>query len=244
MLKVEEEHYEASGGVVEARDLWKVYRLGLTKLVALRGVNLSVRVGEVVAIVGPSGSGKTTLLTILGTLSKPTRGVVLIGGVDVTKLSDEELAKLRNRKIGFVFQTFNLIGRLTALENVELPLIAAGVPPRARRHMALEALKLVGLEKWVNHRPMELSGGQQQRVAIARAIVTRPQIVLADEPTGNLDSKTALSIMELFKKLNEELGVTIIMVTHNLELTRYCHRVVHLRDGMIVKEELLREGLE
>mgnify|MGYP003872174509 CR=1 FL=1 len=222
---------------VKTVDLWKVYRMGSVNVTALRGVNLEVQEGEFIAVVGPSGSGKTTLLTILGTLTRPTKGKVYIGGVETTALKDEELAKLRNRMIGFVFQSFNLISRMTALENVELPLIASGLPPKERRRRALRALKLVGLEDRVHHRPTELSGGQQQRVAIARAIVTEPKIVLADEPTGNLDSRTATDIIKLFEDLNERLGVTIIMVTHNLELTKYCHKVVHLRDGVIHKVE-------
>ncbi|MEM4888997.1 MAG: ABC transporter ATP-binding protein, partial [Thermosphaera sp.] len=182
----------------------------------------------------PSGSGKSTLLHLVGGLDRPTRGIVRVGGIEVSSLkSDRELSRYRNEYVGFVFQFFHLIPRLTALENVELPLVARGVDPKERRRRALEALKLVGLEHRARHRPTELSGGEQQRVAIARAIVTQPRLLLADEPTGNLDSNNARTIMNLFKKLIDELNVTIVMATHNLELLEYCDKAVRLVDGCV-----------
>lgn len=220
--------------MVEVRDLWKEYELGKAKVQALRGVNLEVDRGEFLAVVGPSGSGKSTLLHLIGGLDRPTRGIVRVGGIEVSSLkSDRELSRYRNEYVGFVFQFFHLIPRLTALENVELPLVARGVDPKERRRRALEALKLVGLEHRARHRPTELSGGEQQRVAIARALVTQPKLLIADEPTGNLDSANARIVMSLFRKLVDELGVTILMATHNLELLDYCDRAVRLIDGAV-----------
>ncbi|RLF05415.1 MAG: ABC transporter ATP-binding protein [Thermoprotei archaeon] len=220
--------------LIELRNVWKIYDSGSTRVVALREVNLDVKEGEFIAIVGPSGSGKSTLLHIIGGLDRPSKGVVRVAGIEVSSLrSDAELCKYRNELVGFVFQMFYLIPRLTALENVELPLIARGLDPRERRARALKALKLVGLEHRAHHRPAEMSGGEQQRVAIARAIVTEPKLILADEPTGNLDSANTRVVMDLFKKLNRALGVTILLATHNLELLSYCDKAVRLVDGRI-----------
>ncbi len=220
--------------LVEVRDVWKVYELGGARVLALRGVNLDVGEREFLAVVGPSGSGKSTLLHLIGGLDRPTRGSIRVGGVEVSSLrSDEELSRYRREYVGFVFQFFHLIPRLTALENVELPLVARGVDPRERRRRAMEALRIVGLEHRARHRPAELSGGEQQRVAIARAVVAEPRLLLADEPTGNLDSANARLIMGLFRRLIDELGVTVIMATHNLELLGYCDRAVRLVDGAV-----------
>jgi len=220
--------------LIELRGVWKIYDSGSMRVVALRDVDIDVEEGEFVAVVGPSGSGKSTLLHIIGGLDRPTRGIVRVAGIEVSSLrSDTELCKYRNELVGFVFQMFYLIPRLTALENVELPLIARGLDPRERRTKALEALRLVGLEHRAHHRPAEMSGGEQQRVAIARAIVTEPKLILADEPTGNLDSANARAVMDLFEKLNKALGVTILLATHNLELLSYCDRAIRLVDGKV-----------
>jgi len=220
---------------VVVRDVWKIYEMGGTRVEALRGVSFAVGEGEFLGVVGPSGSGKSTLLHIIGGLDRPTEGEVVVGGVRVGELSDDEMSEYRNRVVGFVFQMFYLIPRFTALENVEIPLVARGVPREERRERALEALEMVGLGDRAFHKPSQLSGGEQQRVAIARAIVGRPKLLLADEPTGNLDSDSARSVMEVFKKLNREHGLTIILVTHNLELVWYCDRVVRLADGRVRK---------
>lgn len=220
--------------IIELRSVWKIYDSGSARVVALRDVSLDVREGEFVAVVGPSGSGKSTLLHIMGGLDRPTKGIVRVAGIEVSSLkSDVELCKYRNELVGFVFQMFYLIPRLTALENVELPLIARGLSPRERRARALEALRLVGLEHRAHHRPAEMSGGEQQRVAIARAIVAEPKLILADEPTGNLDSANAQAVTSLFRKLSRTLGVTIVLATHNLELLSYCDRAIRLVDGMV-----------
>ncbi|MCQ8892313.1 MAG: ABC transporter ATP-binding protein [Candidatus Methanosuratincola sp.] len=221
-----------------AEDLWKVYRLGQIDYPALRGVSFSVKKGEYIAIVGPSGSGKSTLLNLMGALDRPTKGKMMIDGVEISKLNDKKLAELRNRKLGFVFQTFNLLSHMSAAENVETPLIAAGVPPEERRRRSYELLEMVGLKGFERNRPSMLSGGQQQKVAIARALANEPQIILADEPTGNLDSKSSHEIIEILRRLNEEKGVTIVMVTHNLELTPYCDKTWFFRDGKIEREEV------
>ncbi|XRH76352.1 MAG: ABC transporter ATP-binding protein [Candidatus Methanosuratincola verstraetei] len=221
-----------------AEDLWKVYRLGQIDYPALRGVSFSVKKGEYIAIVGPSGSGKSTLLNLMGALDRPTKGKMMIDGVEISKLNDKKLAELRNRKLGFVFQTFNLLSYMSAAENVETPLIAAGVPPEERRRRSYALLEMVGLKGFERNRPSMLSGGQQQRVAIARALANEPQIILADEPTGNLDSKSSHEIIEILRRLNEEKGVTIVMVTHNLELTSYCDKTWFFRDGKIEREEV------
>jgi len=217
----------------------KIYRTDSTETYALRGVNLEVYEGDFIAIMGPSGSGKTTLLNILGLLDKPSSGKVLIDGVDVSKLSDTEMARIRNYKIGFVFQQFNLVSRLTVLENIELPLLVRRIPRSKRIEMVKEALLKVGGDlSWLNKKPTQLSGGQQQRVAIARAIVGKPEVVLADEPTGNLDSASAKVIMETFIELNR-LGHTIVMVTHDPEVAACAEKTLLLRDGRIVGETVI-----
>lgn len=224
--------------VVELIDLKKIYFSDGVPTPALNGVNLRISEGEFVAVVGPSGSGKSTLLNVIGALDKPTSGKVLIDGVDLLKLSDDELAELRNKKIGFVFQSYNLLPRITVLRNVELPLIVRGIPPEERRRKAVQVLEEVGLKHKALSKPTQLSGGEQQRVAIARALVGDPKLILADEPTGNLDSKTARTIAELFRKLNSK-GKTIIVVTHDMEIASHAKRVIYLRDGMIEKEEVI-----
>jgi len=229
-LKNEEKQW-----IITTIDLWKIYKSGKIEYPALRGINMKIRKGEFIAIVGPSGSGKSTLLNLLGALDRPTKGKVIIDGTDISKLKSNELAELRNKKLGFIFQTFNLIPYMSALDNVEVPMIASGIPPKERKERARKLLELVGLKEFEKNRPSELSGGQQQKVAIARALVNNPQIILADEPTGNLDSKSANEIIEILHDLNKK-GVTIILVTHNLNLIKYCHRVFWLKDGLIEKE--------
>jgi len=211
----------------------KIYRMDGVEVKALDNVSLEIKKGEFVAIQGPSGSGKSTLMHIMGCLDTPTTGKVILEGRDVSKLNEEELAKIRNKKIGFVFQTFNLLPRTTALENVILPLIYANLSPKERVLKAKKALENVGLSHRINHFPNQLSGGQQQRVAIARALVNRPKIILADEPTGNLDSRSGKEIMEIFKKINQE-GNTVVIVTHDAEVAGYAKRVIKIRDGRIV----------
>jgi putative ABC transport system ATP-binding protein len=229
--------YEGMGmsrPLIEARDITKIYRMGDMEVHALRGASLQVEEGELLSIMGPSGSGKSTMMNVLGCLDQPTSGEYFLDGVDVGTLNDNALAEIRNRKIGFVFQTFNLLPRTTALQNVELPLIYLGVGRRERRRWAEEALDMVGLGDRVHHRPNELSGGQQQRVAIARALVTRPDIILADEPTGNLDSRSGAEITAIFQRLNAETQITVIFVTHDPEIAANTRRVVRLLDGKIV----------
>jgi putative ABC transport system ATP-binding protein len=221
--------------VIVVQDVEKIYDTGKVQVAALRGVSLEVESGESMAIIGPSGSGKSTLMNIVGCLDRPTSGSYLLDGRLVNELSDDELAEVRNKKIGFVFQTFNLLPRATALENVELPLVYSGVQSAVRRERALSALERVGLGERADHRPNELSGGQAQRVAIARALVTEPSIILADEPTGNLDTKSGLEIIGMLKKLHEQ-GITIILVTHNPEIASKTDRFVEIRDGLIVRE--------
>ena len=222
--------------LIDARDLVKIYQMGSVQVCALCGVSLQVQRGEMLAIMGASGSGKSTLLNILGCLDTPTRGQYYLDGIAVAEMNDDQLAYVRGRKIGFVFQNFNLLPRATALENVELPLIYSGMAPRKRRELALAALEAVGLADRMRHRPNELSGGQQQRVAIARAIVNQPAIILADEPTGNLDSRSGEEIMAIFQRLNAERGITLILVTHEHNIARYAQRIVRIADGRIVED--------
>jgi putative ABC transport system ATP-binding protein len=218
--------------VIQIRDLTRVYEMGVETVQALRGVTLAIRRNEYVAIMGPSGSGKSTLMNLIGCLDSPTEGEYWLNGHRVSELGDDELARIRNKEIGFVFQTFNLLPRASALQNVELPLIYGGVGSKDRRRAATDALERVGLGDRMTHRPNELSGGQRQRVAIARALVNHPSIILADEPTGNLDSKTSEEILSLFDKLHKE-GQTIILVTHEHDIAAHAHRQVHLRDGKV-----------
>jgi putative ABC transport system ATP-binding protein len=221
--------------LIETQDLWKTYVMGTEEIHALRGVSVAIDRGEYVAIMGPSGSGKSTLMNLIGCLDTPSKGTYLLNGKLVSQMNDDELARIRNEEIGFVFQTFNLLPRATALHNVELPLIYAGVTTKERDKRAKEALERVELTPRMMHRPNELSGGQRQRVAIARALVNNPSILLADEPTGNLDSKTGEEIMSLFSRLHTS-GNTIILVTHEADIAAHAHRVVHIKDGMIEKD--------
>ncbi len=221
--------------LIELNDVCKVYNMGEVEVHALRGVSLNIERGEYVALIGPSGSGKSTLMNTLGCLDRPTSGSFLLDGVEMVGLSRDARAKIRNRQIGFVFQNFNLLARTSALENVELPLLyGPGMSQRKRRGVAVEMLDLVGLGDRIDHHPGQLSGGQQQRVAIARALSTEPSILMGDEPTGNLDSKTSREVIELFKKLNEERNLTVILVTHDLAVARNAHRNIVLRDGAVV----------
>jgi putative ABC transport system ATP-binding protein len=228
--------------IIEFKDIVKTYGAGDAKTYALNGVSFTINKGEFIAIMGASGSGKSTSMNMIGCLDKPSNGEYLFNGINVEKLNRNQMALLRRNYLGFVFQGFNLLGRTSALENVELPLIYRKIPSSERKILALEALKKVGLESVVHHTPGELSGGQQQRVAIARAIVTNPLVLLADEPTGNLDSIKSIEIMNLLKQLNEESGITIIMVTHEEEMAKYANRVIYFRDGHI--EDSLKKGFK
>ena len=222
--------------LIDIRDIARIYKMGTLKVQALRSITMQIKPNEYVALMGPSGSGKSTLMNILGCLDTPSRGTYILNGTDVSHLSDNELAVIRNREIGFVFQTFNLLPRYTALENVALPLIYAGMGKQKREERAREVLEQVGLGDRMNHRPNELSGGQRQRVAVARALVNKPAIILADEPTGNLDSKTSVEIMELFSEIHRA-GNTVILVTHEPDIAENAMRIIHLRDGLIESDE-------
>jgi putative ABC transport system ATP-binding protein len=229
--------------VIELRDICKVYQMGEVEVHALRGASLRVDRGEIMAIMGPSGSGKSTMMNIIGCLDQPTSGSYLLEGQDVSHLHDDELAAIRNHRIGFVFQTFNLLARTSALQNVTLPLIYAGVSRGERRDRARAALETVGLGHRLDHLPTELSGGQQQRVAIARALVTNPSIILADEPTGNLDSQSGAEVMAILQGLNRARGITVVLVTHDPLIARHTRRILHLYDGQIIRTEEIDEPL-
>ena len=233
------QHLKKQGIVIRTQDLWKTYVMGDQEIHAVSGVDVEINKGEYVAIMGPSGSGKSTLMNLIGCLDTPTRGEYYIAGRLVSHMNDDDLALIRNREIGFVFQTFNLLPRLTALQNVELPMIYAGMPPEQRIKAAQNALGLVDLLDRMYHKPNELSGGQRQRVAIARALVNDPSILLADEPTGNLDTATGAEIMTLFEELHKR-GNTIIVVTHELAVATHAHRVIHIRDGQVEKDEKIK----
>jgi putative ABC transport system ATP-binding protein len=235
----DESNPSVAESVIDIEDLTKVYRIGDIEVHALRGVSLQIGRGELVSIMGPSGSGKSTLMNVIGCLDQPTSGQYRLDGTETANLSDDDLAAIRNRKIGFVFQSFNLLPRTSALEQVELPLIYGGVSDRRVR--AKEALEAVGLADRMHHRPTELSGGQQQRVAIARAMVTNPAIILADEPTGNLDTRASEEIMALFQDLRDRQGITIIFVTHEPDIAQHTRRIIHIRDGQITSDEPVRD---
>lgn len=224
--------------LIEVKNVIKRYQTGDDSFNALNNVSLSIEEGEFVAIMGASGSGKSTFMNMLGTLDKPNSGSYHLDGIDVLSLNSDELSKIRNQKIGFVFQGFNLISRTSAVENVELPMIYYGVPENERHERAMHALKIVGLEGRANHMPNQMSGGQQQRVAIARAIINDPPLILADEPTGNLDTKTSIEVMEFFVNLNAKTGKTIVLVTHEPDIAEYCKRVVRFKDGNIISDEV------
>ena len=224
------------GPIIHTEDLWRTYQMGAEEIHALRGVTFEIQRGEYVAVMGPSGSGKSTLMNLIGCLDTPTKGRYVLRGKIVSEMNDDDLAAVRNREIGFVFQTFNLLPRATALHNVELPLVYAGVPKEKRLDRAKGALQMVDLADRMNHKPNELSGGQRQRVAVARALVMNPSILLADEPTGNLDTQTGEEIMRLFERLHEQ-GHTIILVTHEKDIADHAHRTIHIRDGRIESDE-------
>jgi len=229
--------------VIRLENVHKTYDLGEIQVQALRGISLGVRQGEFVAVMGPSGSGKSTVMNILGCLDRPTRGHYYLDGVDVSGMSKTELARIRNRKLGFVFQQFNLLSRTSALENVELPTVYAGIGPEERTKRAMESLTRVGLADRAGHHPSQLSGGQQQRVAIARGLVNRPAILLADEPTGNLDSRTSVEIMQILQNLNDEQGLTIVLVTHEHDIAQFAKRTLEFRDGKLRRDTVVGDRL-
>lgn len=226
-----------NNNLIRLEDIKRIYDVGETQVRALRGITYSIQQGDIVAIMGPSGSGKSTLMNLIGCLDRPTEGKYFLEGEEVSTLDKNRLARIRNKKIGFVFQTFNLLARTTALENTELPLLYSNLSRKKTKELALKSLSLVGLEGRELHKTNQLSGGEQQRVAIARALVNNPFLILADEPTGNLDTKTGREIMEIFKKLNQEKNITIILVTHDSEVSQIAHQRIYLRDGLIEKEE-------
>ncbi len=228
--------------VIKTIDITKIYRIGNIKVNALRGINLEIERGQFVAIMGPSGSGKSTLMNIIGCLDTPTSGQYFLNNIDISKLNDNELAGIRNKEVGFVFQTFNLLSRTNIYGNVELPMIYSKDRIVNKKKKILEAIESVGLSGWIKHRPSELSGGEKQRVAIARALVNQPSIILADEPTGNLDSRTGEEIMLIFQKLNDQ-GKTIILVTHELDIAKHTHKIIYLRDGIIHGQEEVKKQL-
>ena len=228
--------------MIHMENLWKVYKTGIISVEALKGIHFHVDEGEFVSVMGPSGSGKSTLMNIIGCLDRMTKGTYILNNINISKLSEYELSRIRNKSVGFVFQTFNLLPRMTALKNVELPMIYAGSSAKKRQERALEALEKVDLLDRKDHKPSELSGGQRQRVAIARALVNNPSIILADEPTGNLDSKSGEEIMTIFQELNEE-GVTIVLVTHEPDIASHTSRIVTFRDGMVQKDENVKVRL-
>ncbi len=233
------EQLKNEGIVIRTYDLWKTYIMGDQEIHAVSGVDIEIRRGEYVAIMGPSGSGKSTLMNLIGCLDTPTKGLYYLNGKLASDMEDDELARIRNKEIGFVFQTFNLLARASALHNVELPLIYAGISSQARLARARDTLRAVDLEQRMHHKPNELSGGQRQRVAIARALVNRPSILLADEPTGALDSTTGNEIMALFERLHQE-GNTIVLVTHEQDIAMHAHRIIHIRDGKVERDESTR----
>jgi len=229
--------------IIHLEAIHKSYFLGKQAINVLKGISLDIYKNEYVALMGPSGSGKSTLMNILGCLDSPTSGTYILNGSDVSKMEDNDLAEVRNKEIGFVFQQFNLLPRMSALENVALPLVYSGIPKKQRLEMAMQVIKKVGLEERSSHRPNELSGGQAQRVAIARALVNNPSIILADEPTGNLDTKTSAEIMEIFDKIHEG-GNTVVLVTHEEDIANYAHRVIRLRDGLVETDQYRKKPVE
>ncbi|MDO6355497.1 ABC transporter ATP-binding protein [Caloramator sp. CAR-1] len=226
--------------IIEMKNISKAYRIGNKDYIAIRNINLKIKKGEFVAIIGPSGAGKTTLMNIIGCLDTPSEGEYILDGIEITKCRDDKLAEIRNKKIGFIFQTYNLLPRLNVYENIELPLIYMGLDSKESKKRVIEAIEKVGLETHINHKPSELSGGQMQRVAIARALVSNPSILLADEPTGALDSKTGSEILKLLQKLNN-VGHTIVLITHDKDIAKEARRIITIRDGIITSDNMVKE---